>query len=310
MKKQCIAFVLLAIAITGCKQNKETNTLTNFIEVENKGVTVQVPVKPKTVAVLERGVMENMNELNIPFQGMAKEFTPNYLAHLENDKNIADVGAVFKPNFDAVSRLSPDLVFMDNAFPADYDEMIKIAPTLMLGIPNKGDNYLKYIQDNILLLGKIYEVEPKAEALAKDLDTRVNDLKALVAKSNEKAMVIIHSEGSYRLFDENTRYGFIFKDFGVKSATNITSEIANNHGQMINSEFILEQNPDILFVIDRDAIVQRSNKSNVITNALLEKVNAFKNNKVIYLDPDAWFLSGSGATSFKIFLEDIAKGYQ
>lgn len=309
MKKQLIAFALLAIAMTSCKQNKEETPLTNFIEIENNGTTVKVPIQPKTVAVLERGVMENMDELGIAFQGMAKEFTPNYLAHLENDKNIADMGAVFKPNFDAVSRLSPDLVFMDNAFPADYDEMIKIAPTLMLGIPNKGDNYLNYIQDNIRLLGKIYQIEPKAEDLAKDLDTRVNALKDLVSKSNDKAMVIIHSEGNFRLFDENTRYGFIFKDFGVKSATNVTAEVANNHGHMINSEFILEHNPDILFIIDRDAIVQKSAKPNVITNALLEKTNAYKNKRVIYLDPDAWFLSGSGATSFKIFLNDIAKGY-
>lgn len=309
MKKQLIAFALLAIAMTSCKQNKEETPLTNFIEIENNGTTVKVPIQPKTVAVLERGVMENMDELGIAFQGMAKEFTPNYLAHLENNKNIADMGAVFKPNFDAVSRLSPDLVFMDNAFPADYDEMIKIAPTLMLGIPNKGDNYLNYIQDNIHLLGKIYQIEPKADDLAKDLDTRVNALKDLVSKSNNKAMVIIHSEGNFRLFDENTRYGFIFKDFGVKSATNVTAEVANNHGHMINSEFILEHNPDILFIIDRDAIVQKSAKPNVITNALLEKTNAYKNKRVIYLDPDAWFLSGSGATSFKIFLNDIAKGY-
>lgn len=309
MKKQLIAFALLAIAMTSCKQNKEETPLTNFIEIENNGTTVKVPIQPKTVAVLERGVMENMDELGIAFQGMAKEFTPNYLAHLENDKNIADMGAVFKPNFDAVSRLSPDLVFMDNAFPTDYDEMIKIAPTLMLGIPNKGDNYLNYIQDNIRLLGKIYQIEPKAEDLSKDLDTRVNALKDLVSKSNDKAMVIIHSEGNFRLFDENTRYGFIFKDFGVKSATNLTTEVANNHGHMINSEFILEHNPDILFIIDRDAIVQKSAKPNVITNALLEKTNAYKNKRVIYLDPDAWFLSGSGATSFKIFLNDIAKGY-
>ncbi|MDM1346882.1 siderophore ABC transporter substrate-binding protein [Myroides marinus] len=310
MKKQFIVFALLTIAITSCKQHTEQATLENFIEVENNGHTIQVPIKPKNVAVLERGIMENMDELGIPFQGMAKEFTPKYLAHLEKDKSIADLGAVFKPNFDAVSHLSPDLIFMDNAFPADYDEMIKIGTTLMLGIPNKGDNYLKYIQDNLTLLGKIYEIEPKAETLAKDLDTRVKQLKSLVATSNDKAMLIIHSEGSFRLFDENTRYGFIFKDFGVKSATNITTEIANNHGQIINSEFILEHNPDILFIIDRDAIVQNTDKPVRISNALLEKTNAFKNNKVIYLNPDAWFLSGSGATSFKIFLEDISKGYK
>ncbi|MEK6494919.1 siderophore ABC transporter substrate-binding protein [Myroides odoratimimus] len=309
MKKQLITFVLLALTITGCKESQKEKETSNFIEVENNGTTVRVPIQPKTVAVLERGIMENMNELQIPFQGMAKEFTPKYLLHLEKDKSIVDVGAVFKPNFDAVANLSPDLVFMDNAFPTDYDEMVKIAPTLMLGIPHKGDNYLKYIQDNILLLGKIYQVESKAETLSKDLETRLSDLKALIAKSDAKAMVIIHSEGNFRLFDENTRYGFIFKDFGVRSATNITTEIANNHGQMINSEFILEHNPDILFIIDRDAIVQNTDKPTQITNALLEKVTAYKQNKVIYLDPDAWFLSGSGATSFKIFLEDIAKGY-
>lgn len=310
MKKRIILVAIVIGSLIGCKTQDKNDTF-EYIAVENHNRTVEIPLQPKITAILERGTMENLIELDVPFQGMAKAYSPSYLQKYVDDKSIVDVGAVFKPNFDAISRLAPDLIIMDNVFPHDFTEMIKIGPTLVFGVPEKGENYVKSIRENLLLTAKIFDVEEKAEQLIEKLDSDIITAKEIIAKSDLKAMFIIHTEGAFRLYNEKTKYGFVFNDFGVKNAAeNIEIDVASNHGHAINSEFILEKNPDILFVIDRDAIMNNTNKSTNISNPLLNRTNAFKNNKVIYLTPDAWFLSGSGLISFNIVIQDILKAYK
>jgi len=49
---------------------------------------------------------------------------------------------------------------------------------------------------------------------------------------------------------------------------------------------------------------------NEIENKLVQQTSAYKKNKVIYLDPDVWYLSGGGSYSTRTMIEDILKGYK
>ncbi len=79
------------------------------------------------------------------------------------------------------------------------------------------------------------------------------------------------------------------------------------HGKSINSEFILEKNPDYLFVVDRNIIVGNKERAQgILDNALVTKTNAATNNKIIYLDPEYWYLaSGNGLESLKTMILEV-----
>ncbi|MEW8986910.1 MAG: ABC transporter substrate-binding protein, partial [Bacillus sp. (in: firmicutes)] len=58
----------------------------------------------------------------------------------------------------------------------------------------------------------------------------------------------------------------------------------SQHGQSITFEYILEKNPDVIFVIDRSAAVGGEvGAKETIENELVKKTNAYKNGKIIYL---------------------------
>jgi iron complex transport system substrate-binding protein len=68
----------------------------------------------------------------------------------------------------------------------------------------------------------------------------------------------------------------------------------------------MEKNPDILFVIDRAAAVGGEvGAKEIIENDLVKKTAAFKNDKIVYLDADAWYLSGGGLKSMKVMAKEI-----
>ena len=69
----------------------------------------------------------------------------------------------------------------------------------------------------------------------------------------QKRLVILGSEGKVSAYGPNSRFGVIHDVFGYKAADEKIE--VSTHGQNITFEYILETNPDVLFVIDRDAAV-------------------------------------------------------
>ena len=83
----------------------------------------------------------------------------------------------------------------------------------------------------------------------------------------------------------------------------------STHGQNISFEYILEKNPDVLFVIDRDAAIGNgASAQGAIENDLVKKTEAFKNNKIVYLNGEYWYLSGGGLLSMKEMIKEVEAG--
>ncbi|MTG97574.1 MULTISPECIES: siderophore ABC transporter substrate-binding protein [Myroides] len=299
---------LMAIVLTSCKQTNKESQSTETLTVENMGRSISFDKKLDNVVVFDVGAMENMVELGLPFKGMAKVYSPNYLSKYAEDDNIVNVGSFMQPNFEKISSVDPDLIIMSNWFDKDYSEYAKIAPTISLGI--SGSNYLASTKENIATIGQVFQVEEKAELLIKNIDDKVARIHNAIKDRSEKAMLILYNNKNYSVFDPESRYGYIFKHLGVKpSAEGI--EGGSDHGNVVSSEFILEQNPDIIFIIDRGAVMDNQiAEKKEVENVLIQKTNAYKNGKIVYLDPNAWYLAGGGYISLNIMLDEIENAYK
>ncbi|MNN99776.1 putative ABC transporter solute-binding protein YclQ precursor [compost metagenome] len=68
-----------------------------------------------------------------------------------------------------------------------------------------------------------------------------------------------------------------------------------------------------MFVVDRGAAVDGAAKTGakaLVENELVKKTNAFKNNHIVYLDQNYWYLSGGGLESVAAMVNEVAKGYK
>lgn len=305
MKKIHIALALaIGVIITSCGDKKEKNVknATNTIEIVHALDTVSVNIQPKKVVAFDIGAMETLNEMGIKPVGVPLEFIPENLKFLKDDKSIIDVGSMMEPNFEKIYAAQPDLIVISARSEKFYKQLSEIAPTIFTQVDNK--DYVNSFEKNNLMLGKIFGQEEKIQKRINDLKSLINSSRDEISKSDKKGLVILYNKGKFSAYGKNSRFGFIHDVMGVKPIDQ-TLEVAT-HGQPISNEFIETTNPDYLFILDRSAVVNgiKTNK-NEIENALIKRTNAFKNNNIIYLDPQIWYLSGGGLTSTEQMINDI-----
>ncbi|MDN5371179.1 MAG: iron-siderophore transport system substrate-binding protein [Carnobacterium sp.] len=73
--------------------------------------------------------------------------------------------------------------------------------------------------------------------------------------------------------------------FGFKSSE-VTIE-PPIHRQSISPECVVNENPDLLFVINRTSTIGGDKATNnLVSNELIQKTKSFKNDKIVYLTPD------------------------
>lgn len=318
-KKTSWAILVTAVAatvFTGCEKKAASTEasvqkqLEPIIVKHQLGTTV-IEQRPQRVAVLDMNEADFLDQLGVPLAGMPKDYVPHFLQKYKNDKNVEDLGAIVQPNIERIYRLKPDLILMTPLQANHYPELSAITPTLHYDINfnNSQQQHIATIKAHLLTLGQIFDQSERAAAKVAELDAEIAKVRQITTHRPEKALVVLHNNGAFSHFGVQSRYGFIFNDLGVKPAS--TAVDTSLHGQPISSEFIQKADPDILYIIDRTAVMERraTIQADQVSNPLLRQTQAWKNGKVIFVDADAWYTTAASPTSMRIMIEDVMKGY-
>jgi len=304
------------VALIGCEQqvtqSQTVQPLETPIVIEhNLGETV-ITNRPQRVAALDMNEVDFLDQLNVPVAGMGKDFVPHFLAKYKDDVNIADLGAIVQPNMEKVYALKPDLVLITPLHANQYEELSQLAPTVHFDIDyrNSKGHHVDVIKHHLVELGEIFDKQELAKQKVAEIDAKVATVRAVTAERPEKALVVMHNNGAFSSFGIESRYGFVFDVLGVKPASMEVE--ASLHGQPISSEFINQTDPDILYIIDRTAVMEGKPiiDAQHLANPLLRQTKAWKNGKVVFVDADAWYITSASVTSLQIVIDDILKGYQ
>src|SRR5699024_12290528 len=117
-------------------------------------------------------------------------------------------------------------------------------------------------------------------------------------------LMILSLDTVIRAFEPGSRFRLAHDVFGV---TPVDEGIeSSTHGKNVSFEYVAEQDPDLLYVIDRTAAIgEDSSAEDIVENELMEGTKAMENDNIVYLHPDNWYLSGGGLESFQLMLDDI-----
>lgn len=262
---------------------------------------------PRNVVVLDLGSLETLDRLGIPIAGTAKRNLPDYLEKYKNDDSIVDVGTLKEVNFETISRLNPDLIILSSRLRDSQDELSQIAPTLYLQVDYK--NYMQSFEENVRKLAEVFGKEQEAEQALKETNEKIAQTREQIAGLEGKGLVVLYNNGKFSAYGKGSRFGFIHDVLGVKEAREDVE--VSDHGFAISNEFIQEANPDYLFVIDRGAVVNgKGAAKEEIENPLIQQTKAFRNKKIIYLDPNIWYISGAGLISVNEMADDVLEAVQ
>lgn len=158
--------------------------------------------------------------------------------------------------------------------------------------------------NKILTVAKLYGLEKEALEKISDIKNEIEKAKSIVDE-DKKALIILTNSNKISAFGPQSRFGIIHDVLGINAVDENIK--VGTHGKSINSEFILEKNPDYIFVVDRNVILGNKERAQgILDNALVAKTKAAQNKKIIYLDPEYWYLaSGNGLESLKTMILEI-----
>ncbi|MBK4214312.1 siderophore ABC transporter substrate-binding protein [Paracoccus caeni] len=267
--------------------------------------------RPLTVAALDMNELDFLDRLGVPVAGAPKDFVPHFLEKYRDDAAVADLGFIVKPNIEKVHALRPDLILITSLQAEHYAEMSRFAPVIHFDVDYRDSSadHIGIVRDHFLLLAQIFGKEDRAQQVLAEFDRKLADVQALTKDRPERALIVMHNNGAFSAFGTASRYGFVFDAFGVKPA-NPEGDSAL-HGQPVTSEFIQATNPDMIFVIDRTAVMERRDVIDVasLENPLLRETRAWQNGKVILVDPEAWYVTAASITPLEIVMEEVGEAY-
>ncbi|GEK37083.1 siderophore ABC transporter substrate-binding protein [Enterococcus thailandicus] len=315
MKKWMFSFVVVASLLTACgtgnKSEETTATKTanseeTTLTVKDSNGEVNVTKNPQKVVVFDNGSLDTLDALGVG-DHVVGAATQNLPAYLSSYKEVESAGGIKEPDLEKINQMKPDLIIISGRQSDFQEELSKIAPTFFLSVDT--EKPWESIQQNVLTLGEIFDKESEAKKQIKELSTEIKKTADKASDLDKKALVVLVNEGQLSAYGSGSRFGFVHDVFGFPQADNEIEP--STHGQSVSFEYVLEKNPDLLFVIDRTkAIGGDDSQNNLAENELIAQTNAGKNGKIISLQPDVWYLSGGGLESMKLMLEDVNQAFE
>ena len=298
---------------TGAGKNTATTAASSQTQLpptvtvtDGEGNKVEVATNPEKVVVFDNSALDTMDQLGVGDRvvGAATDNLPSFLAAY---KKVESAGGIKEPDLEKINAMQPDLILISGRQKDFKEQLAKIAPTLYLSTDNT-DTWHS-IQSQIQSIGAIFGKEAAAQTAIDTLQTKIDSIAKQASASQEKALVLLVNEGSLSAYGAGSRFSIVHDTFGFAQADEQIE--ASTHGQSVSYEYVLEKNPDVIFVIDRtQAIGGDDSKNNVAENKLVKETTAGKNDKVILLDPAVWYLAGSGIESVDIMADNVAKAFE
>lgn len=217
------------------------------------------------------------------------------------------VGSLFEPDYEAINAMQPDLVLISGRSAATYPDMSAIAPTVDVSF---GADMVQSLHDITTMLGAVLGKEAEADAALTEIDARVETLKAAAADAGTGMLIMVNGGAVSALAPGNARGGrgaLIYNVLGIMPPIENLDEAT--HGEPISFEFLLEHNPDWLFVIDRDAAIGTEggqSAAEILDNEVMHQTTAYQNDQIVYVDPFDWYIvTGAGIPSMNRMLDEM-----
>ncbi|ASS73698.1 ABC transporter [Tumebacillus algifaecis] len=278
------------------------------LKIKHKLGEATVTKNPKKVVVFDFGALDTLDKLGVEVAGVAQGSIPPYLNKYKDAKYV-NVGSLKEPDFEKISSLNPDLILISGRQQEAYPELQKLAPTVYVGVDNA--RFMESFKENMNTIGQIFGKEADVQKEIAEIEKKVKVISDKAKSSGKNALVILANEGAISAYGPGSRFGLVHDVMGI-TAVEKNLEVST-HGQSITFEFVAEKNPDYLFVVDRGAVAGSDGKSTasaLVENDLVKKTKAFKNGKIVYLDPNYWYLSGGGLVSVSEMINQVYEKFE
>ena len=274
------------------------------VTVKDNSGEVRLPLKPKTVLVLDLSALDIIQALGGEVQGVPNQKLPPLLERYADSARYPQIGSLFEPDYEKIRALKPDLIIAGNRSLPKLEELKKFAPVLDVTIDNQ--QQLEHVYRNIRAIAAVYGLREKGEAEIQSVEKAVAGLRAQAAQQGP-GLFLMTNGGKLSVYGPGSRFDMLYTVFGMKPLPQKIE--VSKHGQAVSFEYLLKANPEWLFVLDRDAAIGREGDAaqKLLDNKLVQATKAWRSKQVVYLNAATWYLlSNAGPGALKTNIQQLS----
>ena len=316
-----ILAAVMVLGLSACSGSNETNqsqteavtkaepsvVTVKTLNGDKKEVDLEVPFDPKRVAVMDMAALDILDSLGLGDRVVGSSSTSlDYLQEYVTNDEIVDLGTIKEADMEAVMSCEPDVIFIGGRLAQSYDALSEIAPVVYLSTDTE-IGLVKSVEKNAKTIASMFGVEDDVKDLMDGYDARIEKLKAFA--EGKSAIIGMCTSGGFNVLGNDGRCALIGNEVGFENIGVDANVDTSTHGNEASFEFVVEKNPDYIFVLDRDAAIGTDGAQlakDIMENELIMGTDAYKDGKIVYLEhPAVWYTAEGGVNALGFMLEDL-----
>lgn len=189
---------------------------------------------------------------------------------------------------------------------SSYDALSEIAPVVYLSTDTE-IGVVESVRKNASTIAAMFGLEDQVDELMVDFDERIETLAAFA--EGKTAIVGMCTSGSFNVLGNDGRCSMIGREIGFENVGVDANVDTSTHGNEASFEYVVEKNPDYIFVMDRDAAIGTDGAQlaqDIMENELVQGTDAYKNGQLVYLEhPAVWYTAEGGVQALDLMLQDL-----
>lgn len=291
---------------TNKTEKPKTVTIKSF-NANNEETDLEVPYDAQRIAVMDMAALDILDSLGLGDRVVGSSSTSlDYLQEYVTNDEIADLGTIKEADMEAVMSCEPDVIFIGGRLAQSYDALSEIAPVVYLSTDTE-IGLVKSVEKNAKKIASMFGLEDDVKDLMDGYDARIEKLKAFA--EGKTAIIGMCTSGGFNVLGNDGRCALIGNEVGFENIGVDANVDTSTHGNEASFEFVVEKNPDYIFVLDRDAAIGTDGAQlakDIMENELIMGTDAYKDGKIVYLEhPAVWYTAEGGVNALGFMLEDL-----
>lgn len=308
--------MVMVLSMAACGSNEEKNNTNNASNEEQKPETItitclngvseeielEVPYDPQRIVTLDAASLDILSNLGLTDRVVGTTTPEAYLEEYVTEAT--NVGTAKTFDAEAIMECEPDIIFMAGRGSDYYDTLAEIAPVVRLTVSGA---VVEGTYANAKTIASIFGMEEEMSEKLNAYDERIAAFQAIAEGKN--AIVGMCTSGSFKLLGNDGRCSIIGNELGFNNIGVEANVDTSAHGNEASFEYIVDKNPDYIFVLDRDKATNAEGAQlakDIMENDLVMSTDAYKNgNMIIMENAGVWYKAEGGFTALGIMLEDL-----
>lgn len=295
----------LSVVSTSESAAPQTITITSLNGARQE-IQQEVPYNPQRIAVLDMASLDILDSLGVGDRVVGSaQISLNYLQDYANEE-IVNLGTIKEADLEAVMSSEPDVIFIGGRLASSYDALSEIAPVIYLSTDTEL-GVVESVSKNAKTIASMFGLENLVDDLTAGFDARIQTLKEFA--QGKTAIIGLVTSGGLNVLGNDGRCSMIGREIGFENIGVDAQIDTATHGNEASFEFVVEKDPDYLFIMDRDAAIQTEGAQlaqEIVENELVKGSRAYQNGHIVYLSsPAVWYTAEGGIHALDIMLADL-----